>query len=483
MEDRKHESPRPLDIVVVGAGMAGLSVAIACQLAGHHVTVFEAAKELKEIGAGLQLTPNGVHIVRRWGVPAWLWETRAEPSSFIVHRYDGRTLIQKDDFNTDLRQRYGAPFLNLHRVDLQLALVERAKELGVQIRLGQRVDDIDLSATQIACASGHMARADLIVAADGLWSKCRSLSTSNIRHPHDDDDDDNDPPLPTGDLAYRIALNLTDITDPELREWVQNPKIRVWIGPGAHAVGYSLRGGTMYNIVLLVPDDLPEHVRRQEGSVREMMSLFEGWDPVLTRFLGMVGEVDKWKLMHRKPLPRWISPESNLVFVGDACHPMLPYLGQGANLAIEDGAVLGLLLREVTCRSQLPRALSIYQQLRKPRGEAVVVETFGQRDAWHLADGPEQEARDAIFHISQPGAGIREPFPSRWICPTVQQWLFGYDAWREVDLALSRRPFASKRKKDSSIVRKVSWAPGSVVRQLRASIVKLARILKKRLVL
>jgi salicylate hydroxylase len=190
-----------------------------------------------------------------------------------------------------MRQKYNAPFLDLHRVDLQRALVQKAEELGVTVKLGERVDAIELEdRTEITCVpSGHKASCDLIVAADGLWSRCRALYTSS-----------DDPPLPTGDLAYRIVLDLDTITDPELRSWVENPTVHFWIGPGAHAVGYSLRGGRAYNIVLLVPDDLSLDATREEGSVEEMMALFQGWDPILTRFLGMVDTVEKWKLMHRK---------------------------------------------------------------------------------------------------------------------------------------------------------------------------------------
>jgi salicylate hydroxylase len=199
-------------------------------------------------------------------------------------------LARDEGFDAKMRQKYDAPFLDLHRVDLQLSLLDRARELGVQINLGEKIDSVDFEDPEITCVSGYRARGDLIVAADGLWSKCRSLFMKS-----------DDPPLPTGDLAYRIVLELDDITDPELVSWVQNPTVHFWIGPGAHAVGYSIKAGKVYNIVLLVPDDLPKEASRQAGSVEEMIGLFRGWDPILTRFLQMVNHVEKWKLMHRKP--------------------------------------------------------------------------------------------------------------------------------------------------------------------------------------
>lgn len=243
-----------------------------------------------QVGAGLQVTPNSSRLLKQWGVPDKLWEAAAEPTSLFVHRYsDGKILALEKDFDKNIRAKYGAPFIDLHRVDLQQSMVDRAREIGVKIVLGELVDSIDFDSTEVTTKSGMKAQADLIVAADGLWSRCRECFLKR-----------SDPPVPTGDLAYRIVLKLDDIDDPELKAWVANPTVHFWIGPGAHAVGYSLRAGKMYNIVLLVPDDLPEGVRRQTGSVEEMKALFADWDPVLGRFLNIVKEVDKWRLMHRK---------------------------------------------------------------------------------------------------------------------------------------------------------------------------------------
>lgn len=122
---------------------------------------------------------------------------------------------------------------------------------------------------------------------------------------------------------------------------------------------------------------------------------------------------------------------------------MLPYLAQGANSAVEDGAVLGLLLGRMQSKAELPQALKLYERLRKTRGEAIVKETFRQRESFHMHDGPEQEARDRVF-LSQLGKELKGPFPSRWTCPEVQPWLYGYDAYKEVDDALKRDPFSTE---------------------------------------
>ncbi|KAL7656113.1 hypothetical protein ACMYSQ_005233 [Aspergillus niger] len=391
-----------LDIIVVGAGLSGLATAISCAMSGHTVTVLEQAKELAEVGAGLQITPNASRLFSHWNLPEKLWTDAAEPTSLTVHRYTGEVLAHEESFDRNIRSKYSAPFIDLHRVDLQQALYARAKELGVTFHLDERVNTIDFDTTTVTTLKGRTVSGDLIVAADGLWSRCRECYCGR-----------KDDPIPTGDLAYRIVLTADQISDPDLKAWVENPTVHFWIGPGAHAVGYSLRGGKMMNIVLLVPDDLPPGVSRQTGSLEEMMRLFVGWDPVLTRFLGYVNGVDKWKLMHHAEMESWINDKSNLVFIGDACHPMLPYLAQGANSSLEDGAVLGGLLGHMKHKSDLPAILRIYEKLRKSRGEAIVRETFKQRNDFHMHDGPEQEKRDHIF-LSQLGKELKGAFPSRW---------------------------------------------------------------------
>lgn len=134
----------------------------------------------------------------------------------------------------------------------------------------------------------------------------------------------------------------------------------------------------MFNIVLLVPDNLPPHVARQAGDIDEMKALFKGWDPLLTRFLDQVSSVQKWKLMHLPELDTWRNQKGNFILMGDSCHPMLPYLAQGAASAIEDGAVLGAVLGKVTSRSQLPKATEIWERLRKQRSEMLVKESYAQ---------------------------------------------------------------------------------------------------------
>lgn len=164
---------------------------------------------------------------------------------------------------------YGAPFVDFHRVDLQRAMYKRAVALGVVVRFGEKVIDVDFDIPAVTTAAGNTYLADLVIGADGIWSRCRKSFLQS-----------DDGPKPTGDLAYRIVLESKNIEDPVLRHWIENPGVNFWIGPKSHAVGYSLKAGEMYNIVLLVPDDLPPGVARQPGSIEELKSLFLGWDPM-----------------------------------------------------------------------------------------------------------------------------------------------------------------------------------------------------------
>ena len=309
-------------VLIIGAGLCGLGAAISIALEGHQVSVFESAPQLHQVGAGIQITPNGVRILRKWGIAEKLMSKVATPETLSIIRYDGRkTLAHRGKYDEELRSRYGDQIWCLHRIDLQKALATRAEEVGVRLFFDSRVRDVDFEDPSILCENGYMEKGDLVIAADGLWS---SIRNSFFGRPL--------LPKPTGDIAYRIVLTADQVDeDVELLDVIMRPGIRIWIGPGAHAVAYSLLGGQMLNIVLLVPDNLPPNVVKEEGSLQEMAKLFEGWDPLLARFLSRVKKVDKWRLMYLQFDGPWSSKQGTFVMAGDCCHPILPYMAQGAN--------------------------------------------------------------------------------------------------------------------------------------------------------
>lgn len=331
----------------------------------------------------------------------------------------------------------------MHRVDLQLAMADRCRELGVTISLSSKALCVDFATATVSISRANGTETvtiagDVVICADGLWSSIRSQF---LQKPS--------PAILTGDLAYRIVINTNDMRGPDaesLKSWIRGSSVNFWIGPSTHVVAYTMRGGDMYNIVLLCPDTLPAGVSKSDGDVSEMKALFDGWDPILRRFLDQVEMVAKWKLMHIEALPEWASPDGRVLMVGDCCHPMLPYLAQGANSSLEDGAVLGSLLGKVMVERkdvQLPVVAERYQGLRKERGELIGKETFKQRQDFHLPDGPEQQERDVKFskREEEVDGGGDERFPSRWTCPRVQKWLYGYDAYAEFEKSWKENPF------------------------------------------
>ncbi|KAI0438241.1 FAD binding domain protein [Xylaria telfairii] len=423
------DSTYRLRLVVIGAGLAGLAAAISTRLEGHHVTILEKSPKLEEVGAGLQLTPNATRLFHRWGVFDALKSKAAVPSYLAVRRYDGtQVLAYEERFQEKMIQRYGAPFWDVHRADLQACLVHRAISLGVDIEVGCEITDVNFDQAVATAKDGRRFHGNVILGADGLWSRTRNLMLQREM-----------PPQPTGDLAYRIILDLKDIGDPELRRLVSSPSVNFWIGPHSHAVGYSVRQGT-YNLVLLRPDDLPVDVSRASANVEEMRKAFQDWDPILTNLLACVDQVDKWRLMHLSSLTTWCHKEGKFVMAGDSCHPMLPYLAQGANSSLEDGAVLGRLLGRVTNPGEIALAIELYEKVRKGRGEGIAMEALNQRTSFHLEDGPLQEERDKIF-VASLGKEPQSPFPSRWTCPVIQPWLYGYDALAEADKASRNHSF------------------------------------------
>ena len=267
--DSNSSSSSSLHLLVVGAGLCGLAAAISTALEGCKVTVFEAAPRLHETGAGVQITPNGTRLFQRWGISEELALNAAVPSTSSIHRFDGKLLAQSSNHQELVKQSYGSPHWCLYRVDLQTVMGKRALELGVDLRLGARVKNVDFDTATVDLLNGERAQGDVVLAADGLWSPTRSLYMGKPM-----------PPKPTGDLAYRILLKADDISDRKLHEMITKPAVNIWIGPNMHAVGYSICAGRTYNLVLLVPDDLPKHLARQTANVDEMRMLFQGWDPI-----------------------------------------------------------------------------------------------------------------------------------------------------------------------------------------------------------
>lgn len=260
---------RQLHVIVVGAGLCGLSMAISMSLAGHRVSVYEAHDKVDEIGAGLQSSPNGVRIYEAWGMIDHMKKIATSPELLQISRFDGRLLAQRKSYDAEVHSKYGLPLWTLHRVDLQQALFARAKELGAEIIYNAKVADINCEQTYIELEGGEEAHADMIVVADGVWSKLRSVVLEEQIDAQ-----------PTGDMAYRLTIDPSTIDDKGILEWADQSRIQLWIGPGSHVIGYPVRSGSKINLVLLAPDNFKGEESRIKGCLDELRMRFKGWDPL-----------------------------------------------------------------------------------------------------------------------------------------------------------------------------------------------------------
>ncbi|KAK1637732.1 FAD binding domain-containing protein [Colletotrichum phormii] len=443
-EKQQRDASSKLHVIIVGAGLGGLGAAISTLFAGHDVTVLEAASNIGEVGAGIQVLPNAARVLFSWGLEEKLEKYATKPQKCNFIGWKGNFLSEMD-YHKYTAAAGDFPFWDFHRSDLHRCLLERAVELGAKLETNAKVDTFTISpdntTATVYLVGGRSLTCDLLVGADGINSKLREEFLCKP-----------DPPQLTGDLAYRLLLNTADmLKDPELKHFVENPQVNYWVGPDKHAVNYVLKGGQLFNMVLLVPDDMPvDGGNTLQGNMEEMRGHFAGWDPRISKMLQMCDEVLKWRLCIRPGLePTWSHPSGAFTMLGDAVHATLPYLASGAGMALEDGGVLGLCLARLTDTSAASKrqALKVYEDCRRERTERVVRRGTYNQWMYHLHDGPEQVERDAKFKQFEEmdakwlgeGSAVLpasqetgdDPFP--WRYHGVGRWLLTYDMWKDVE--------------------------------------------------
>ena len=344
-------------MIVAGAGIGGLTAALALAQSGFRVVVLEQAEWLEETGAGIQLSPNAARILIDLGLGDRLRQLATAPMALrVLSAASGREIVRVP--LADAEQRYGAPYWVTHRGDLQAALAAAAtRQLGINLKLGLHVEDFVAyrgGITVMARGRGGTTeeRGVALLAADGLWSQARK----RLGHA--------DPPRFAGRTAWR-GLVPARLVAPEFRQ----PLIHLWLGRDAHFVHYPVKAGSVINLVVITTDGWNEPGWSEPAGRADLVPRLaaEAWAPAARALIGLPEAWLKWALYDRRPIRRWSQGPMSLL--GDAAHPILPFLAQGAAMAIEDAAVAAQCLARAP--DDAPRALRTYCAIRRGRTRKV----------------------------------------------------------------------------------------------------------------
>jgi salicylate hydroxylase len=337
-----------LNIVIIGGGIGGLFAANALIAHGFNVSVHEQAPALGEVGAGVFLTPNSVRQLQRLGLADQVekWGARVGKASHYF-RHDGAPIAPVQVTDT---AGWNATF-GMHRADLvdilANALPPAVVSTGHRATGFEQTDEV----ARVMFANGTVAEGDIVIAADGIHSELRRFAAPPSR------------PVFHGSVAYRGVLPRERVPHWPADRW------QMWLGKGKHFLSFPVRSGELINYVGFVPADAEmKESWSAPGDPDVLRREFEGWDPRIGALLGAVDKTFRWALYDREPLPAWT--RGRLTLLGDAAHPMLPHLGQGANQSIEDGMALATIL-SLASRANVPAALLAYERLRRERVAAV----------------------------------------------------------------------------------------------------------------
>ena len=382
--------------VIVGGGIGGLTTALCLERRGWDVCVLEQAERIAEVGAGIQISPNGMKVLAQLGLAEAIAERAFRPEAIEMRiGHSGRQV-----FSLPLAERavsrWGAPYLHIHRADLIAVLLDALRQrapaaMRTNACLTSYTQSGELVTAQLA--SGDTVTGKLLVGADGMHSRVRSQMLGE------------DEPRFTGHVAWRAVVPVEALGDQ-----VPPPSACIWVGRGRHAVTYLLRGGELANFVGVVKRaDWRAESWSGTGARAEVQADFANWHPVVTRLIAMAPELHRWALFDRPPLNQWV--DGHALLLGDACHPMLPFMAQGAAMAIEDAEVLAQALESGT---EIATSLITYYRARRRR--TARVQSAARRNA-------------NTFHRPMPVYGLLwallklrpDLYHKRW------DWLYGKD--------------------------------------------------------
>jgi len=388
-------------ILIVGAGIGGLTAALALLRDGHDVQVYEQAPALAELGAGVQISANGSRVLFALGLEAPIRQVWCEPAGKEIRLWNTGETWKLFDLGAESVARYGAPYFMIHRADLHRVLIEAVQERAPDtIHLDKRVTGFDDDGTSVTLhlANGEHVTGDALIGSDGVHSRIRNILIGDDR------------PQFTGCMAWRGLVPVEKLAAHMRRNVGVN-----WVGPGGHVINYQLRCGELFNFVGVVEGDWRVESWTEKGSPEECAADFPGWHDDIHAIIRNIEQPYKWALLGRAPLSRFSYGLATLL--GDAAHPTLPMLAQGANMAIEDGMVLA-------------RCLNAYHDIETAlaRYDAVRVERTAR-----LVQGANDMARRFHNPALAEAAGAKAYIDTQWNEQTVKQrydWIFQYDATR-----------------------------------------------------
>ena len=380
----------PLQILIAGGGIGGLSAGIACADKGHLVRLYERSTRVSEAGAGIQLGPNATRVLADWGVLPAIKASAVQPTHLRIRDTQSGRQLGQLALGERAAQRYGAPYLTVHRADLHRALYAHlAQKTNVFLHEGREVvtlcDDPSEGVT-VGFTDDQMVQGDVMIGADGLWSQTRALTL------------DDGSPAATGHVAYRALIPTAALPEP-----LQAPVVTVWLGPHVHVVQYPVRGGDAMNVVLIASGEPLADSTGWSNAVdskRVMRAVGTACSP-LGELLEAVERTTQgwmaWQLFDRPPVTDASALcRGRIVLMGDAAHPMRPYLAQGAGMAIEDAQVLAQVLTNDP--AMVGHALVRYAALRQERVARVQRKAIENGEIFHVT-GLKRWGRDIAMQL------------------------------------------------------------------------------------